>query len=276
MEHRLIRQKIIFVLEIKNGVPLFFLLDFKEHNYTAYDFERNCSWAQFRNISTGTTFYVFNSHYTVNPDKGVAMICERAKQIAQDKPIYILGDFSYERNISYNRILSEGFADGKYISLDTTLTGTYNKWGSYYINTRIPTDYCFVSPETVCIKKYFVDTKLYDGCFGSDHFPLLFYSVIKNTAIDEIKPKANNQELSLTDTETLSLASGMTAEKLSKCFENSGRIVIVDADGLTLEADKYVGTGCFVQLVFGDEIFHEVQVVADSDIELIRTLLSIN
>jgi len=233
---------------------------------TEYDFERTCSWVQLENKITGTSFFVFNSHYTVSPDKGVALICEKVKEIAGSSPVYILGDYSYEGNYCYNRFINEGFADPKYLALDTKFIGNYNKWGSYNVKTRTPTDYCFISPENIGVLKYTVDTQLHDGYYCSDHFPTLVYSVIKNNTPNELTLRASATTVNLADSNFTGLSNENTVETVKKYFVNSDQVSIFNKDGVLLANTDFVGTGCLIKLISGNDILDEATVIVKGDL----------
>lgn len=71
---------------------------------------RIASWVQLFDSLTGTTFYVFNTHwshvYSQSQDYAAALLRQRAHQIAAGQPVIILGDFNATENNTAFKILT--------------------------------------------------------------------------------------------------------------------------------------------------------------------------
>ena len=61
------------------------------------------------------------------------------------------------------------------------------------------------------------------------------------------------------------LTDEQTPDSLVLRFKNSESVVVVSADGSEMAEGAYVGTGCLVRLMDGDEVLDEVQVVLRGD-----------
>jgi len=139
---------------------------------------RLCTWAKFREKTTGTEFFVFNVHYD---HQGVEarrqsslLLVEKINEIAGDAHVFAIGDFNAVPGQEPIQIMLDGgFRDAFYASLQPPYgtVGTFNAFRlDHPMQNRI--DYIFVT-EGIVVNKYGVLNDMQYGRFPSDHFPVM-------------------------------------------------------------------------------------------------------
>jgi endonuclease/exonuclease/phosphatase family metal-dependent hydrolase len=139
---------------------------------------RICSWAKFREKTSGTEFFVFNVHYdhqgVVARKNSSLMLVERINEIAGDAHVFALGDFNATpKQEPIQIIVNNGFRDAFYATLQPPYgpIGTFNGFRlDHPMQNRI--DYIFVT-EGITVNRYGVLTDMRYGRFPSDHFPVV-------------------------------------------------------------------------------------------------------
>ncbi|MEO9869188.1 endonuclease/exonuclease/phosphatase family protein [Ekhidna sp.] len=138
---------------------------------------RICTWGKFKSIESDTEVFVFNTHFDHVGKEARAnsaqLIVDEIRKKSSFKNTILLGDFNVEEgakpmiNITESPLIdSHGEAEIKFGQ-----TGTFN--GFNY--TKIPIrriDYVFVT-EDFKVEKYGVDSRIIDGRYLSDHFPVV-------------------------------------------------------------------------------------------------------
>jgi endonuclease/exonuclease/phosphatase family metal-dependent hydrolase len=138
---------------------------------------RICSWAKFKDLPSGAEFYFFNVHFdhqgvTARIESGKLMI-RKIKEIAQDAPVILTGDFNSTPDTEQIQALSAFLHDTRSISAQQPYgpEGTFNRRFSNPIGkNRI--DYIFVSAD-FRVTKYAVLTDYREApYYPSDHQPV--------------------------------------------------------------------------------------------------------
>lgn len=136
-----------------------------------YNCYRMCVYVVLKDIKTGKSFTVMNTHFGFG-DKGqvasAKLICEYYKKIS-DFPTFITGDFNMNPNTPGYAEMVKNFTDVNSVSAKET-RNTYHgynpeKYPEYHI------DYCFVDDKITPLSYKFIDT-LIDGKYPSDHYGL--------------------------------------------------------------------------------------------------------
>jgi endonuclease/exonuclease/phosphatase family metal-dependent hydrolase/predicted alpha-1,6-mannanase (GH76 family) len=114
---------------------------------------RICSWAKFRQRSTGLTFFFFNTHFdhvgTVARKKSAGLILKKINTITDGAPVLLTGDFNVDQESdSYKILNSTGRLTDAYDRADLRYgaEGTYN---DFKVNTQSKSriDHIFVTDD---------------------------------------------------------------------------------------------------------------------------------
>jgi endonuclease/exonuclease/phosphatase family metal-dependent hydrolase len=137
---------------------------------------RITSWGLFKEISSGTRFYFFNTHLDNVGKKSrlesVKLILKKIIKIAKDNPVILTGDFNCDQNsLPYKVVNSSGILKDTYdlAKVKHAPTGTFNDYGTKHTDRRI--DQIFVSSQ-IEVEEYDIITDKVDGKFPSDHYPV--------------------------------------------------------------------------------------------------------
>ncbi len=137
--------------------------------------ERATLWVKLREVKTGKTFYVFNTHLDVRSMeariKGAAMCCSRMEEICgKDAVQFITGDMNSFENDELMKF-EEYLKDARKTSRKSNFEPTYNGFGKtenaltidhiYYLNAKP-------------VRFRLLDGKDYGVEYISDHFPIQF------------------------------------------------------------------------------------------------------
>ncbi|MCX2741680.1 endonuclease/exonuclease/phosphatase family protein [Pontibacter anaerobius] len=143
------------------------------------DFPRVCTWGEFRDQTTGYTFYLFNVHFDHRGEKArtesVKLIQQKIKEIAGKAPVILAGDFNFSQKDEKYTAMSTGsnltpafqLADKRYAP-----RGTFNGFeANRHTDERI--DHIWLSSDFK-VARYGILTDTYaNGLFPSDHFPVV-------------------------------------------------------------------------------------------------------
>lgn len=127
---------------------------------------RLCTWGQFRQRSTGFTFFFFNLHMdhvgVTARRESAKLIISKMKSIAKGAPVIMTGDFNVDQdNEIYNIFSQSGILKDSYTSARQRFAenGTFNSFSATaYTKSRI--DHIFVSP-TFDVAHYAIPTNGY-------------------------------------------------------------------------------------------------------------------
>ncbi len=167
---------------------------------------RICTWGKFRHKTSGKEFIMFNVHMDHVGKKArvesAKLIMKKAKEIGDDIPMFLTGDFNVDQTSDCYKFISEsGVLKDTHDIADVLYekNGTWNDWNpNGFCNSRI--DHIFVSPS-VKVTRYGILTDSYrtspesiqnkDNGSGydcevleykshlpSDHFPILTTVII--------------------------------------------------------------------------------------------------
>ena len=127
---------------------------------------RICSWAKLKDKDNGFEFYFFNLHLDhrgeQSKQKSAFLVVEKIKEIANNKPFILTGDFNSEdTSISYKIFKESGLMFDSYITAEDKFSenGTYMAFDPERKSQR-RIDYIFVSKH-FNVRKYAVLTDTY-------------------------------------------------------------------------------------------------------------------
>ncbi|WP_454801023.1 endonuclease/exonuclease/phosphatase family protein [Mucilaginibacter phyllosphaerae] len=139
---------------------------------------RICTWAQFKEMKTGFTFYFFNLHMdhigVVARRESAKLVLQKIKQMAGNAPTILTGDFNVDQTSdSYAVINNSGILKDSYV-LSPMKMAPSDSFNDFNANTagdkRI--DHIFVTKQFK-VKRYGILTNTYHGRTPSDHYPVV-------------------------------------------------------------------------------------------------------
>ena len=148
-------------------------------------YERICTYAFFMDRTTGSNFWVFNTHFDhigeLAREKSAELIVQTIKEINKDEfPVFVLGDFNLNEKSKAIGYLSSNFNDARNISLENPFGpfGTFTGF-KFHEPVKDRIDYIFCSKEVVVVKKYGVLTDSKNEKYPSDHLPVMIKAEIQ-------------------------------------------------------------------------------------------------
>jgi endonuclease/exonuclease/phosphatase family metal-dependent hydrolase len=143
------------------------------------DVVRVCSWVKLTDLSTGKTFYHFNTHLDhmgkLARQECAALLRMRITQVAGSDPVVLTGDFNDSPRTPFYEKLTEGehLFDAKTIT-QTPHYGPHGTWATFDVLQGIGNqlDYVFVSPGVTVLSHAFL-SDCYQFRRPSDHLPVL-------------------------------------------------------------------------------------------------------
>jgi len=144
---------------------------------------RICSWAKFKEKTTGRAFYFFNVHFdhqgrVARQESGKLMV-KKMQEIAQKMPVICTGDFNSTPETEQIKLLSSYLNDSR----KTTQSPPYGPEGTFnsrFANPITPgrIDYIFVS-NAIEVLNYACLTDNNGQYYPSDHLPVLANLILK-------------------------------------------------------------------------------------------------
>lgn len=138
---------------------------------------RICTYGVFTHKKSGRQIYVFNTHYDhigkearLNSSK---LIVQKIREISGFENTILLGDFNAEKDTEVIRVLYKSPLQDAYLSAKIRFgqKGTFTGFDTNKIPER-RIDYVFHSLDLKPLK-YGVDSRIIDGRYLSDHFPVI-------------------------------------------------------------------------------------------------------
>lgn len=174
------------------GEDTFWLSETPEKVSKGWDaaYERVCTYAFFRDKTTGNSFMVFNTHFDhigeKAREKSAELIVEKIKELNRDElPVFILGDFNLNEKSKAISYLSSHYDDARKVSLEKPFgpLGTFTGF-EFHEPVKDRIDYIFCSKGIITIKKYGVLTDSKHERYPSDHFPVMIQATVHAPAKD--------------------------------------------------------------------------------------------
>lgn len=157
----------------------FWLSDTPEKVSTGWDaaLPRICTFALFKNKTSGKQIWVFNTHFdhmgSMARKKSAELIIEKVRKINQGNlPIILMGDFNTGKVSEPIDVISSVMSEASEISEKPAYgpSGTFNGFNSEIVVVNC-IDFVFVSKLKVSSVRH-IDDRREDGKFLSDHFPV--------------------------------------------------------------------------------------------------------
>ena len=138
---------------------------------------RICSWAQFKEIKTGFTFYFFNLHMdhigVVARRESAKLILQKIKEMAGNTATILTGDFNVDQTSdSYAVINDSGVLKDTYVlsPIKMAPNNTFNDFNASTAGDK-RIDHIFVT-KNFKVLRYGILTNTYHGLTPSDHYPV--------------------------------------------------------------------------------------------------------
>ncbi|MBB3968485.1 endonuclease/exonuclease/phosphatase family protein [Mucilaginibacter phyllosphaerae] len=139
---------------------------------------RICTWAQFREVKTGFTFYFFNLHMdhigVIARRESAKLVLQKIRQMAGATPTILTGDFNVDQTSdSYAVINNSGVLKDSYMLSPVKLapSDTFNDFDANTAGDK-RIDHIFVTKQFK-VKRYAILTNTYHGRTPSDHYPVV-------------------------------------------------------------------------------------------------------
>lgn len=145
--------------------------------------KRICSWVKLKDLKTGSTFFVFNTHFDhvgmMARTNAAKLIIEKIDELTPGRNIILCGDFNLPPESLPMKMISSKLNDSYSVSklpphgsVATFLGFTYDSGAGKRI------DYVFVSGN-LSVERYGALTDSRDRSFFSDHLPVLVELIIE-------------------------------------------------------------------------------------------------
>ncbi|TYR34472.1 endonuclease/exonuclease/phosphatase family protein [Sphingobacterium phlebotomi] len=139
---------------------------------------RICTWGVFEDNQNGKQFIFMNTHFDhVGVEarrESAKLILEKAKELANDLPIILTGDFNVdETNEAYFTLAKSEIVQDTYelAKIVYEPNSSFNAWGKG-LKPKQRIDHIFIT-KPFNVHKYGILTDTYMGKFPSDHFPVV-------------------------------------------------------------------------------------------------------
>lgn len=135
-------------------------------------YDRYCQWAKFKDRSTQSIFYVFNTHLDHKGElarkEGAKVILSQMEKYAAGAPVFVVGDMNSKDNTGAYASFTEKLKDARSLApVKIGPEGTAHNFGRV---APVRIDYIFVN-DPVKIHRYVVDDEAYpSGLYPSDHY----------------------------------------------------------------------------------------------------------
>ena len=141
-------------------------------------YPRICTWAAVKEKLSNSIFYVFNTHFDHMGKNArlnsAALILKKAKEIAKQNPLIIIGDFNAEPDSEEYQVLTAGvFRDAFHVTSTPHFgpDATFNGFDFFTVPTR-RIDYVLLS-DHFRVQKHAILNNHYLLKYPSDHFPVI-------------------------------------------------------------------------------------------------------
>ncbi|MFA4871268.1 MAG: endonuclease/exonuclease/phosphatase family protein [Pedobacter sp.] len=138
---------------------------------------RICTWGRFKQLSTGTEFYVFNTHIDHQgaqaQRESTKLLLNMIPKIAGNYPALLSGDFNYDQNgDNYRTLNTSSILRDCYTRAENpnAPNGTLNLF-DIYRKTKARIDHVFITPQ-FNVEQYDILIDTYNGKIPSDHYPV--------------------------------------------------------------------------------------------------------
>ncbi|MBK5721953.1 endonuclease/exonuclease/phosphatase family protein [Dysgonomonas sp. Marseille-P4677] len=141
--------------------------------------KRICSWAKFKDNTTGKEFYFFALHYdhrgVLARKNSSLLLLKKVREIAKASPVIVTGDFNAKPEEEPMKIIFDDnyLLDSKKLS-STKPYGTTGTYSGFKVNAAMTSRIDFILVNSnIKVSRYGVLNDMQYGRFPSDHFPVV-------------------------------------------------------------------------------------------------------
>ncbi|MTI41444.1 endonuclease/exonuclease/phosphatase family protein [Fulvivirga lutimaris] len=138
---------------------------------------RVCSWAEMEDMNTKKHFFIFNTHFdhigVVAREKSIGVIINKIKELANDLPVVVMGDFNFEDDTAPYKRMTEFMSDTRLVN-GVEPYGPEATFNGFHFDKQpeVRIDYIFVNDQ-IKVKSYATLSDSQDMAYPSDHFPVV-------------------------------------------------------------------------------------------------------
>ncbi|MEM8489030.1 MAG: endonuclease/exonuclease/phosphatase family protein [Bacteroidota bacterium] len=146
---------------------------------------RIATWGHFEDTMTGSSLYVFNTHFDHRGaearTQSAGLIASRATEIAGDAPLVVTGDFNFTPAADGYAALTEKLSD----AFHTTKEPHHGPASTIYRGFEVThepgrrIDYIFTN-DVLTVRQHAILSDNWDGAFASDHLAVLATLALNN------------------------------------------------------------------------------------------------
>lgn len=138
------------------------------------NYNRTCTWGQFRHKKSGRVFFVFNTHLDdsgkVAREESVKLLVAKMKEInPRRRPSFLTGDFNSNTT---DAIFSPLFAYMNDARAKAPVTDNHATWNGYTGTSTAKYDHIFYNGDNCTAREYRTLTGDYGVPYLSDHYPV--------------------------------------------------------------------------------------------------------
>ncbi|MEQ9167215.1 MAG: endonuclease/exonuclease/phosphatase family protein [Fulvivirga sp.] len=138
---------------------------------------RVCSWAEMEDINSKRRFFVFNTHFdhigVVAREKSIGVIINKIKELVNDLPVVVMGDFNFEDDTAPYKRMTEFLNDTR-LADNVDPYGPEATFNGFHFDVQPEKriDYIFVNGQ-IKVKSFATLSDSQDMAYPSDHFPVV-------------------------------------------------------------------------------------------------------
>lgn len=152
------------------------------HSWDSPCCPRMCTWAKFKDKTTGEVFFVFNVHFDhmgeLSRKNSSLLLMQKVEEIAgSGLPVIITGDFNAREDSEPIKIIKEKdkFKDARSVSntIPKGVVGTFHGFRDMEPDNSSRIDWIFVNGKVDVLNYRVVDDELQTKKWASDHLPIV-------------------------------------------------------------------------------------------------------
>lgn len=141
---------------------------------------RICTWGELIEPQSKKRFFIFNTHFDHRGrqarEESAKLIAQKAKQLSNDAPVILMGDFNSREDSNAYKTLVGSFYDTRYFTGRPSEGphATFTNWTK--VGEGSPIDYIFIlkaNSQSLQARRHVVVDEMFRGFYPSDHLPVM-------------------------------------------------------------------------------------------------------